>query len=91
MDSDPASSLRQSNGPWFCSAVTLWTVWDLLIAPVADSYRHNQYRGFGMRRFLVSSYLAKGLNGTGFSCSPCQTVPHGGWGVGRGVERVLFS
>lgn len=39
----------------------------------------------------VSSYMAEGLNGTGFSSSPCQTVPHGGRGVSGWVERVLFS
>lgn len=35
--------------------------------------------------------MAEGLDGTGFSGSPCQTVPHGGWGVGSWVKSVLFS
>lgn len=39
----------------------------------------------------VSSYVAEGLDGTGFSSSPCKTVPHGGWVVGSWVERVLLS
>lgn len=43
------------------------------------------------KRKGVSSYMAEGLDGAGFSSSPCQTVPHGGRGVGSWVERVLFS
>lgn len=35
--------------------------------------------------------MAQRLDGTGFSSSPCQTVPNGGRGVGGWVERVFFS
>lgn len=40
---------------------------------------------------MVSSYMTERLDGTRFSSSPCQIVPHGGWVVGGRMERVLFS
>lgn len=52
---------------------------------------HKEVRGCGMQWWWTSSYVAKWLDGTGFSSRPCQTVPHGGRSVGGGVERVLFS
>lgn len=66
----------------------------LQIAPAMVSQCHRSGSGLrGERESAtgVSSYMAEGLDGTGFSSSPCQTVPHGGWGVGGWVERVLFS
>lgn len=65
----------------------------LLKAPVMYS---QCYGRLGVRRQNSghsggSSYMAEGLDGTGFSSGPCQTVPHGGRGVGGRMERVLFS
>lgn len=103
MSSDPALCVRrsaqQSDGPWFCSADSLWIIRGqrpgaLQIAPAMVSQCHRSGSGLrGERESAtgVSSYMAEGLDGTGFSSSPCQTVPHGGWGVGGWVERVLFS
>lgn len=48
-------------------------------------------RSEGESAVRVSSYMAEGLDCAGFSCSPCQTVPHGGRGVGGWMERVLLS
>lgn len=66
----------------------------LHIAPAVGSQCHRSGLG-GLRGEResagVSSYMAEGLDGTGFSSSPCQTVPHGGGVVGSWVERVLFS
>lgn len=81
-------SAQQSVGPWFCSAVTLWTVGDGLPLDIALAMGSQCHRS-GLRGLKgeresqgASSYVADGLNGTGFSSSPGQTVPHGGRVVG---------
>lgn len=103
-DSDPALCVRrsaqQSDGPWFCSAVSLWTVrgrgpgaprmapqW----APSAIGQGRGGVERWESRRRGVPSYMAQGLDGTGFGSGACQAVPHGGRRVGGWVQSVLVS
>lgn len=83
MDRDPALCLRQSNGPWFCSAVTLWRVRDPLKASVADSDATRrsgvvECNGDGRHHTWLSDWMA--LDSAAALARLCHMVA-GVWGV----------